>query len=463
MGRSTKSGKREMNPADAYRKEQRKKEIKKNKKDRKRVRELGAYVKDPDLLKVEMEKMEKMLTAGLLDHKLLGKLDQMRHLYPAIVKLHAKKKGMFARGGTVDDEELEAMLDEAEHASTQASTPKQSAAVASSDGQHPAAAAPPGHPPRGIPLPPPGPPPGTSPHLQHQYKAGSNSLQATVPIYGQPLPPPSMLPPHLVGRLPPPRPPRGPPPGLPRHLAAARGPELPPPPPGPPPSYVGRHGSPLLPTPTQSPLPPPYPQGPPPGAPPGIQPSGSFPSSSARPSARVQTVADPLDPSASNYGEYRKMSYVEHQRGGAGPQGQGPLPPAIMGPNMPPSGTALPQFKGPSSTPTLSTANFSRAAAAGPALGPVVGPSRPTQVAKDLVAFMPASLRVKRPVPPPSSAAAASIMRPRNVGLAPTAAAVVRPAEGSSAAGFSVVGEAVKPKAAQDSYDQFMSELSDLF
>jgi len=54
-------------------------------------------------------------------------------------------------------------------------------------------------------------------------------------------------------------------------------------------------------------------------------------------------------------------------------------------------------------------------------------------------------------------------MRPRNVSLAPTAAAVVRPAEGSSAAGFSVVGEAVKPKAAQDSYDQFMSELSDLF
>lgn len=43
-----------MNPTDAYRKEQRKKEIKKNKKDRKRVRELGSWVKNPDLLKEEV-------------------------------------------------------------------------------------------------------------------------------------------------------------------------------------------------------------------------------------------------------------------------------------------------------------------------------------------------------------------------------------------------------------------------
>lgn len=54
MGRTTKTGKREMNPTDAYRKEQRKKEIKKNKKDRKRVRELGSWVKNPDLLKEEV-------------------------------------------------------------------------------------------------------------------------------------------------------------------------------------------------------------------------------------------------------------------------------------------------------------------------------------------------------------------------------------------------------------------------
>lgn len=56
MGRTTKSGKREMNPTDAYRKEQRKKEIKKNKKDRKRVRELGSWVKDPNVLKEEVRR-----------------------------------------------------------------------------------------------------------------------------------------------------------------------------------------------------------------------------------------------------------------------------------------------------------------------------------------------------------------------------------------------------------------------
>jgi hypothetical protein len=49
-----KKGRKELNPADAYRKEQRKREIKKNKKDRKRVRELGSYIKDPNLMKTEV-------------------------------------------------------------------------------------------------------------------------------------------------------------------------------------------------------------------------------------------------------------------------------------------------------------------------------------------------------------------------------------------------------------------------
>lgn len=49
-----KKGRKELNPADAYRKEQRKREIKKNKKDRKRVRELGSYIKDPSLMKTEV-------------------------------------------------------------------------------------------------------------------------------------------------------------------------------------------------------------------------------------------------------------------------------------------------------------------------------------------------------------------------------------------------------------------------
>lgn len=49
-----KKGRKELNPADAYRKEQRKKEIKKNKKDRKRTREWCSYIKDPGLMKTEV-------------------------------------------------------------------------------------------------------------------------------------------------------------------------------------------------------------------------------------------------------------------------------------------------------------------------------------------------------------------------------------------------------------------------
>ncbi len=147
----------------------------------------------------------------------------------------------------------------------------------------------------------------------------------------------------------------------------------------------------------------------------------------------MQTVADPLDPSAVNYGEYRKMSYVEHQRGGRPEQGgPSPAPGPQQGPSMPPPGAAQPPPQGPE-------------------LGPVMGPSKPTQVAKELTAFMPASLRVKRPTHPPSSSA--GLMRPRTV------APVARPGVGKPAAG---AGAAAKPKASSDKYEDFMSELSGL-
>lgn len=51
---TTRSGKREMNPTDAYRKLQRKKEVQKNKKERKKVREFSAMVRNPDLMVEEV-------------------------------------------------------------------------------------------------------------------------------------------------------------------------------------------------------------------------------------------------------------------------------------------------------------------------------------------------------------------------------------------------------------------------
>lgn len=51
---TTRSGKREMNPTDAYRKLQRKKEVSKNRKERKKVREFSAMVRNPDLMVEEV-------------------------------------------------------------------------------------------------------------------------------------------------------------------------------------------------------------------------------------------------------------------------------------------------------------------------------------------------------------------------------------------------------------------------
>lgn len=51
---TTRSGRREMNPTDAYRKRQRKKEVQKNKKERKKVREFSAMVRNPDLMVEEV-------------------------------------------------------------------------------------------------------------------------------------------------------------------------------------------------------------------------------------------------------------------------------------------------------------------------------------------------------------------------------------------------------------------------
>ncbi|KAF9214355.1 hypothetical protein BGZ59_003883 [Podila verticillata] len=74
MGR--KSG-RSLNPADQYRKEQHKKEIKKNKQDRKKVRELGSAIKDTTT-EVELSQHEELEKAGKLDKEGLKKLAELR-------------------------------------------------------------------------------------------------------------------------------------------------------------------------------------------------------------------------------------------------------------------------------------------------------------------------------------------------------------------------------------------------
>ncbi|VAH45829.1 unnamed protein product [Triticum turgidum subsp. durum] len=75
-----------MNPTDAFRKEQRRKELKRNKKERKKVREVGILKKDPDAIKDQIEKLEKMKADGALDKARKHKKRQLEDTYNLVVK-----------------------------------------------------------------------------------------------------------------------------------------------------------------------------------------------------------------------------------------------------------------------------------------------------------------------------------------------------------------------------------------
>ncbi|KAK8918280.1 hypothetical protein KSP39_PZI021524 [Platanthera zijinensis] len=83
--KTTKGGK-VMNPTDAYRKELRKKEIKRNKKERKKVREVGILKKDPDSIKEQIEKLEVMKADGALDKARKHKKRQLEDTLNLVLK-----------------------------------------------------------------------------------------------------------------------------------------------------------------------------------------------------------------------------------------------------------------------------------------------------------------------------------------------------------------------------------------
>jgi hypothetical protein len=230
-------------------------------------------------------------------------------------------------------------------------------------------------------------------------------------------------------------------------------------------------GGPLVPTPRPPPPPPPF-GGPPPGhgqAPgqgqgqfppgqaPGVGPYGARPR--GPPPARVTTVADPLDPAASNYGHYRTMSYVDHTRGPPGLDEPAPVlgpapdptprpPPPLMPMPMPMPGPGLGPMPRPLPPPS---------SAEPPELGPVMGPARPADVPKELIAFMPASLRNKRATAAQPRPAAGGLMRPRSVAAKPPAPGPAkRPAPAPQPA------PAPKQTGVNDAYDNFMDEMRSL-
>eukprot|EP00123_Amoebidium_parasiticum_P013867 comp22197_c0_seq1/m.32631 comp22197_c0_seq1/g.32631 ORF comp22197_c0_seq1/g.32631 comp22197_c0_seq1/m.32631 type:complete len:362 (-) comp22197_c0_seq1:242-1327(-) len=271
MGRksgTTKAG-RFMNPADAQRKAERKKEIKKNKVQRKQIREAVLKAKDPKSMQLELEEIEDQLryieaeeyegpekTLRDKRKKLKETLDKIVTLWkktdPAQLAdwqqwLRTHTRAIWIPGPdavrkkdvaleeipmpdvpappSIDDIPLpEAPMPERREEGNSSAHPIQIKLRPPG----PPPGAPPGMMPPGPPSgPPPGPPPG-------------------MPMMRGPPGPPPGLPPHLMpGMMRPPGPPPGMPPGM-----------MPPgPPPGPPPGM----------------LPPGPPSGPPPGKPPAVE------------------------------------------------------------------------------------------------------------------------------------------------------------------------------------------------
>ncbi|XP_043706332.1 protein EARLY FLOWERING 5-like [Telopea speciosissima] len=83
--KTTKGGK-VMNPTDAYRKELRKKELKRNKKERKKVREVGILKKDPETIKEQIDKLEMMKADGALDKARKHKKRQLEDTLNLVLK-----------------------------------------------------------------------------------------------------------------------------------------------------------------------------------------------------------------------------------------------------------------------------------------------------------------------------------------------------------------------------------------
>ncbi|KAL3639556.1 hypothetical protein CASFOL_017463 [Castilleja foliolosa] len=269
MVKTTKGGKT-MNPTDSYRKEIRKKELKRNKKERKKVREVGILKKDPDTLKDQIQKLESQAD-GALDKARKHKKRQLEDTLNLVIKKRKeyedkmKEKGeepvMFSHLGPV---RRRSTAEEEERAKN----PRPEDSVYYHPTLNPSGAPPPGKPPMfkssigpRIPLPETS---GSNVSSSSQAETEDANL-SMLPLpphlpgasldFGDgsmlpmslPLPPPPPMPPmpamaDINTSLPPPPPPPGPPP---KELLAVR-PLLPPPPPirqsahpPPPPGTVG--------------------------------------------------------------------------------------------------------------------------------------------------------------------------------------------------------------------------------
>ncbi|GAQ90009.1 hypothetical protein KFL_005890050, partial [Klebsormidium nitens] len=75
-----------MNPTDAHRKMERRKELQRNKKERMKVREVGVLKKDPNAIKAQIDKLEQMQADGALDKTRRHKKRQLEESLDKVVK-----------------------------------------------------------------------------------------------------------------------------------------------------------------------------------------------------------------------------------------------------------------------------------------------------------------------------------------------------------------------------------------
>jgi WW domain-binding protein 11 len=105
MGRRTTKGGRILNPADAYRKKLRKKEIKKNKVQRKKVRDLILATKNPDKIRQQINDINRLEATGKAEKRHKAKKKQ---LLETLEKVLARQREMEkGEGENPNDQSLE--------------------------------------------------------------------------------------------------------------------------------------------------------------------------------------------------------------------------------------------------------------------------------------------------------------------------------------------------------------------
>mmetsp|Transcript_18607 Transcript_18607/g.39967 ORF Transcript_18607/g.39967 Transcript_18607/m.39967 type:complete len:460 (+) Transcript_18607:167-1546(+) len=453
----TKTGKRDMNPADAQRKLERKKEVQRNKLERKFMREAASQRDKPEDIKKQLQDILDLEEKGPLTKQLRLRKKVLQEAYDHALKKRKEEETKKRTGEALPTAAFRPEDSRYYHPTlnpTGAPPPgKSAAAVVTAPVPHAVKPSIPVPKPPPLPAGPapsrPLPPPPSAPPLPPGPAPGG-AMGA--------LPPPPGPPPHHVVLPPPP----GPPPGL----AQAPGAVLPSPQ-GPPPGMGG-------------PLPPP--PGPPPGArlpPPPGPPPVAAPASAADDEGPPGVAAGPGPGSAAPLPPPPRPPPP-----GAYPPGHLPPPPGAppmfaMPPpvGMPPPGMPLPPPMGmppgplppPPGPPPLAATAAGSAAARKETVSTITGSStvvkRPlAQNDKTLTSMVPASVRVRRDDSKPAARRAPGQRAPEvgpGFGLAPATKSVQHAVVTAGLQASTAAAPSAAPST-DAKYLEFMQSMSEL-